>query len=167
MEARSEHKEEQEGKHSTEEDMEENTGKGETHAKAVETVLNMRKAERGNERTFPSRQVPLYHTAERNELVDQNLVKPLAGCAVHAVEPTTGLYTRFTDPFNVQRVEEILKGVTIGKDISEDQRTKVENLICQYADIFALSVSKVATVDFASFLLNMPPEATFNMAARH
>jgi hypothetical protein len=139
----------------------------ETLEEAMPTVVDMRKAEQGNERTFPSRQVLLQPTEKRGKPVNKDPDKPPAESAVHVVKPMTGLYTRFTDPFNTQRVQEILGSVTIGDDISTDQRVEVKNLIRQYADIFALSVSKVASVDFALFSLNMPLEATFNMAAQH
>ena len=65
------------------------------------------------------------------------------------------------DPFKPERVAEILRLVTIGNDLSEEERLKVRHLISVFADIIALSVHEVHTVEGATHRLNIPPNATF------
>jgi hypothetical protein len=54
-----------------------------------------------------------------------------------------------THPHKLERVQELLRLVTIGDDLSEDERQKVCKLVSDFADIFALSVSKVKVVENA------------------
>ncbi|KAG1873267.1 hypothetical protein C8R48DRAFT_593809, partial [Suillus tomentosus] len=77
-------------------------------------------------------------------------------------EDSRGIYTRHTNAFNPVRVKEILKLVTIGEDLTEEQREKVRSFIAQYADTFALTVKEVFPVDFKSFKLTFPAGATFS-----
>ena len=72
------------------------------------------------------------------------------------------LFTRKTEPFKPERVAEILRLVTIGNDLSEEERLKVRDLISSFADIFALSVHEVQQVEGAVHKLNIPPDATFS-----
>jgi hypothetical protein len=53
------------------------------------------------------------------------------------------LFTRLTDPFKPERVEEIIRLVTIGDDLTPDERLKVQELVRSFADVFAISVSEV------------------------
>ena len=46
-------------------------------------------------------------------------------------------------------MDKILEQVTIGPDLSEDERGQVLTFISEWADIFALSVSKVKNVEDA------------------
>jgi hypothetical protein len=69
-----------------------------------------------------------------------------------------------TDPFKAERVEEILRLVTIGDNLTISQRHRVQDLVRFFADIFALSVSEVKTVDNISYVthhLDIPPDAKF------
>ncbi|KAG9088268.1 hypothetical protein FS749_002317 [Ceratobasidium sp. UAMH 11750] len=68
---------------------------------------------------------------------------------------------RTTDPFKPERVAEILRKVRIGDSLSQEQKTKVENLLGEYADIFALNLSEVLPVDIKQMRLNVPEGATF------
>ncbi|QRV94483.1 Retrovirus-related Pol polyprotein from transposon [Ceratobasidium sp. AG-Ba] len=60
------------------------------------------------------------------------------------------------DPFNRDRVADILNRVTIGDDLSPKQKQKVRDLIGEYADVFARSLSEVLPVDFAQIKLDIP-----------
>ena len=72
-------------------------------------------------------------------------------------------FTRMTEPHKPERVQELLQLITIGDDLSEEEQFKVQDLIKSFADIFALSVSEVKTVDNAIHHLNIPPDVTFPM----
>ena len=82
---------------------------------------------------------------------------------VGALKNDTNLFTRLTWPHKPERVEELLRLVTIGDDLSIEERQKVRDLISSFADIFALSVSEVKVVENAVHRLDIPPEATFSM----
>lgn len=76
------------------------------------------------------------------------------------------LYTRRTDPFKPQRVEAVLDAIRIGDDLTPEQRQQVRNLVTEYADCFALSVSEVIPVPGAIHRLNVPENATFSRKVR-
>ena len=82
---------------------------------------------------------------------------------VESFQSNSNLFTRATEPFKPERVEEVLRSVTIGDDLSAEERGWVQDLIRSFADIFALSVSEVKVVDNATHRLNIPPETTFPM----
>ncbi|OBZ66953.1 hypothetical protein A0H81_13345 [Grifola frondosa] len=71
-------------------------------------------------------------------------------------------FTRLTDPFNPQRISAILDAVTIGADLTNTQLSEVNNLLTEFADCFALSVSEVTPVEGAIHRLNIPDDATFS-----
>jgi hypothetical protein len=50
--------------------------------------------------------------------------------------------TRESEPRKSERVKKILQEVTIGSDITEDQRQEVQELLREYADCFALALKK-------------------------
>ena len=80
--------------------------------------------------------------------------------------PTEGLkngpiYTRLTDPHNPERVQAILKAITIGTDLSKEQKDRLIALISHYADCFALSISEVKPIEGAVHRLNIPDDAKF------
>jgi hypothetical protein len=92
------------------------------------------------------------------------LLDPAAGTsAVHpgteqpdipkVFEPT--LLTRKTQPHNPARVEAILDEITIGQDLTLSQREAVRQLIAEFAECFALSMSEVTTVEGASLRLDI------------
>src|SRR6266481_4994828 len=63
-----------------------------------------------------------------------------------------------TDPRNPECVQAILDKVSIGTDLSDFERTTVTNLIKDYPDIFALSLSEVFPVNFATHKLRFDPD---------
>ncbi|QRV79850.1 Retrovirus-related Pol polyprotein from transposon opus [Ceratobasidium sp. AG-Ba] len=68
---------------------------------------------------------------------------------------------RVTDPFNHARVTEIMSKVKIGDDLTAEQREKAEDLIREFADVFARSLSKVLPVDITELRLDIPDDTTF------
>jgi transposase InsO family protein len=69
--------------------------------------------------------------------------------------------TREHNPNNPERVRRIVQEVTIGPDVTHDQRQIVEETIREYADCFALSMKEVNTIPGAIHRLNIPEGATF------
>jgi hypothetical protein len=55
--------------------------------------------------------------------------------------PTDSQRTR--DPFEANRVAEITKKISIGDDLTPEQKGRVHKLIREFADVFALSLSEV------------------------
>ncbi|GLB40100.1 hypothetical protein LshimejAT787_0706100 [Lyophyllum shimeji] len=68
---------------------------------------------------------------------------------------------RVLDPFSKTRVEEILKKIDIGPDLTDEQRERVRSLVREYADVFALSLSEVFYVDWYRHKLNVDPDLKF------
>ena len=81
---------------------------------------------------------------------------------VDTLKTNRDLYTRFTDPWKKERVEEVLKQVQIGPDLTEDEHNRVREFITEWADVFALSVSEVQQVDKAVHYLDIPPGTKFS-----
>ena len=82
---------------------------------------------------------------------------------VGALKNNANLFTRMTEPHKPERVQELQRLITIGDDLSPEETRIVRQLISDFADIFALSVSEVKTVDNAVHHLDIPPEATFSL----
>ncbi|TFK60705.1 hypothetical protein BDN72DRAFT_779058, partial [Pluteus cervinus] len=76
------------------------------------------------------------------------------------------LFTRHTDPFKSECVNEILRQIKIGNDLTSKERQEVDNLIREFADAFALSVKEVFPVKDAVHKLNIPEDATFSKKVR-
>ncbi|KAH7919478.1 hypothetical protein BV22DRAFT_992387, partial [Leucogyrophana mollusca] len=76
-------------------------------------------------------------------------------------------FTRHKDPFNDARVAYIKAQVTIGQgdpsNLSPEERKCGEDLVAEYADIFACSLLEVKQVPGAQHKLNIPPDAKFNL----
>ena len=72
------------------------------------------------------------------------------------------LFTRMADPYKPERVNEILRLVTIRTDLSEEQNIKVRELISSFTDVFALSVHEVRLVKDVVHRLNIHPNAVFS-----
>jgi hypothetical protein len=87
---------------------------------------------------------------------------PAIEIEVDALKKDDNLYTRFTEPRKKERVEEILKQVKIGPDLTEDEHNKVRDFITEWADVFALSVNEVTQVDNAVHYLDIPPGTKFS-----
>ena len=142
-----------------------------------------RKDLKGSEDTLPSREVQtsLHDKSEQSidiahiETADPNTVNNTHADELQDSSTTTvteidvdtlkcdnNLYTRFTEPRKKERVDEILRQVQIGPDLTEEERTRVLEFIKEWADVFALSVSEVKQVDNAVHHLDIPPETKFS-----
>jgi hypothetical protein len=95
------------------------------------------------------------------EVHKDNEEELVADINVESTQSNTALFTRKTNPHKPKRVAEILRLVTIGNDLSEEEQAKVQHLISSFADVFALSVHEVHQVEGAVHRLNIPPDATF------
>ena len=60
-------------------------------------------------------------------------------------------------------MQEVLRLITIGDDLSTDERQQVGHLVSLFADIFALSVGEVKVMEDAIHRLDIPPDAAFSM----
>ncbi|KIJ49050.1 hypothetical protein M422DRAFT_161820 [Sphaerobolus stellatus SS14] len=61
--------------------------------------------------------------------------------------------------FSDERVSKILSAVKIGESITSSQRKHIENLIREFADTFALSLSEVKPNQHTEHHINVPPDA--------
>lgn len=75
--------------------------------------------------------------------------------ASEGINRGTNTSLRNTDPFAPARIQEILSQVQIGEDLSIPQRERVRAILTEFADIFALSLSEVRTVDWYKHHLNI------------
>jgi hypothetical protein len=79
-----------------------------------------------------------------------------------AVDVDQSIFTRATNAFKAERITEIVRLIHIGDDVSPDERAVVEDLIREFPDIFALSVSEVKHIPGATHRLEIPEGTTFN-----
>ena len=114
----------------------------------------------GNEKP-PSRGVPTRPTDHEMTTPANTpcLVLPVA----NAVEtsPEEAIFTRETEPFLPACVARILELVQIGEDVTETQRSEIKQLIAEFADCFALSLSEVNLIPGAVHKLDIPEGTTF------
>ena len=80
---------------------------------------------------------------------------------VTTADDSTTILTRDTEPFKPARVARILQEITIGPDITDQQRNKVHKLLSNYSDCFALGIKEVNAIPNAVHKLNIPEGATF------
>src|ERR1700683_458457 len=64
---------------------------------------------------------------------------------------------RVKGPFTDERVNEILSKIEFGTDLTADQLAEVKDLVREFADVFALSISEVFYVDWHHHHLNVDP----------
>lgn len=81
---------------------------------------------------------------------------------VKALKNESNIYTRLTEPWKKERVDEILRQVTIGPDLSDEERHRVLEFLSEWADIFALSVNEVKPVENAVHRLDIPTGTKFS-----
>ena len=113
------------------------------------------------------------HTSVQHVVTDNPQVSPPAsrdtmGDVLLPTPPAAHdeIFTRLTEkgPFYPPRVNTILDTVQIGA-ISPDESIKVCALLCEFADIFALSVKEVKPISTTKYRLNIPDCATFSVKA--
>jgi hypothetical protein len=71
------------------------------------------------------------------------------------------VFTRQSNPFKSERVDAVLSELTIGEDLTQEQRVSIGNLLREFADCFALSMSEVTVVAGATHKLNVPEGTAF------
>ena len=74
------------------------------------------------------------------------------------IDADTSIFTRKTNAFTTARVNAVIAAIHIGKDLSHDETTIVKDLIKEYADCFALSLSEVYHVPGAVYKVNVPKD---------
>ncbi|KIM71879.1 hypothetical protein PILCRDRAFT_42565, partial [Piloderma croceum F 1598] len=79
----------------------------------------------------------------------------------------TSFFTRATNPHNPRRVAEILKNISVGTDLSNEQRGRVYDLLSKFADCFALSVREVLPIPGAEHRMHIPPDVVFPKKIPH
>lgn len=79
-----------------------------------------------------------------------------------AVDVDQSIFTWATNAFKAERIAEIVHLIHIGDDVSPDKRAVAEDLIREFPDIFALSVSEVKHIPGATHHLEIPEGTTFN-----
>ena len=85
--------------------------------------------------------------AHQDETVDLPEIKP---------HEDPSIYTQHTNAWKTEHTNELLRLVKIGEDLTAGEHTKVEVLILEFADCFAMSVSEVSLVRSATHRLNLP-----------
>jgi len=119
------------------------------------------KEERGNEMggndAPPSREV-LETSAENpdSDVTNHDAAPVYANQLVEGTEDIDTIQTRSSQPFKPECVAHIMKEVTIGDDLSDQQHTQVQDLICEFVDCFALSMKEVNAIPGAVHKLNIP-----------
>ena len=81
---------------------------------------------------------------------------------VDILKSEESVFTRLTEPWKKERVEEILKQVKIGPDLNNEEHERVREFLSQWADVFALSVTEVRQVENAVHHLDISPGTTFS-----
>ncbi|KIM35494.1 hypothetical protein M413DRAFT_79366, partial [Hebeloma cylindrosporum] len=76
-----------------------------------------------------------------------------------AFEPN--ILTRQTQPFLPARVDAVLAEIALGEDLTAGEKERVVDVLREFADCFALSMSEVTPVEGASHKLNIPEGSTF------
>ena len=105
-------------------------------------------------------ETPVYITTED---MDSDIdTSTIAEIEVEGLQDNKDIFTRATQPWKKERVDEILKQVKIGPDLSTKEREQVRNLLSEWADVFALSVSEVKQVKDAVHRLDIAPGTTFS-----
>ncbi|KAF8144989.1 hypothetical protein K438DRAFT_1630893, partial [Mycena galopus ATCC 62051] len=74
----------------------------------------------------------------------------------------TSIFTRLTDPYNPRRVTAVLDAITIGPDLTSEQREVVRGFIAEFVDCYTLSMKEVVPIPGAEHTMNIPADSTFN-----
>ena len=76
-----------------------------------------------------------------------------------AVDMDNSIFTRASTPFMPARIAEVLRLVRVGDDISGEEHATVQQLVKEFADVFALSVHEVKHIPGAKLRLDVPEDA--------
>jgi hypothetical protein len=72
------------------------------------------------------------------------------------------VFTRLTEPHKPERVAAVLEAVTIGPDLTQEQRGRVQAFVSEFADCFALSMKEVIPIPGVEHTMNIPADTTFS-----
>jgi hypothetical protein len=110
----------------------------------------------------PLREVPHSNSYNPTESSTDTLAPPadIMPIEVHNTDPGS-IFTRDNDPRKPERVARIIKEVTVGPDVTQEQRQSVESLLEEFADCFALSLKEINAIPGAVHKLNIPEGSTF------
>ena len=78
------------------------------------------------------------------------------------IDADKSIFTRKSNAFMKARVDAVVAAIHIGDDLTPEERTIVQDLIREYPDCFALSMSEVHHVPGAVHKINIPKEKVFN-----
>ncbi|KIM79278.1 hypothetical protein PILCRDRAFT_52296, partial [Piloderma croceum F 1598] len=78
------------------------------------------------------------------------------------IDANTSIFTRKSKVFAPARVEAVVAAIRIGDDLSPEEKIIVQDLIKEYADCFALSMSEVYHVPGAVHKIDVPKDKVFN-----
>ena len=111
------------------------------------------------------------HAGSTQNLLPQSIahISKMQGCrtktathqekgGTHPPEAANRASQRAKDPANLTRVQDILDKISIGPDLTGAQRARVMDLVREYPDSFALSLSEVFPVDFTQHKLKIDPD---------
>jgi hypothetical protein len=132
------------------------------HAKPKEGKKGRGRRNRRNRQKWKFQEYPVRTVQENGDEEDLGDMQPEV-----EIGNDHSLFTRTTDPFNPKRVQEVLKHVSIGPDLSPEQREKVVGMLSEFADCFALSVSEVIAIPGAEHHIHVPPNTTFPRKIPH
>ena len=80
------------------------------------------------------------------------------------INADTSIFTRKSDAFMKARVDAVVAAIHIGDDLLPEEVTIVQNLIKEYTDCFALSMSEVYHVPGAVHKINVPKDKEIGRA---
>jgi hypothetical protein len=110
----------------------------------------------------PQREVLNISPSDHTETETDETIHPVYVTSEKLPNPDPdSVLTRETNPHKPERVNKIVQEVTIGPDVTEDQRQIVQEVLKEYADCFALSIKEVNAIPGAVHKLNIPEGATF------
>jgi len=78
------------------------------------------------------------------------------------IDADTSIFTQKTYPFKRERKGTVVAAIHTGDDLSPEETAIVRDLIEEYADCFALSMSEVYHIPGAVYKINIPKGKTFN-----
>lgn len=131
--------------------------------KGTETIKIENDGDKGNDKRATTWTIleDMERTAERE--IRKEVRRKREGMKAKDVRKITKVSTeapaseRMIDPFGAERVKKVKAMVEIGPDLSLEQRTTVEELVEEFADIFALNLREVWPVDFITHKLTVDP----------
>jgi hypothetical protein len=112
----------------------------------------------------PSREVLNSTTYDSAEIHTDEATCPVYVTSDSLKTPKTepeSILTQEKDPYKPERIQRIKQEVTIGPDVTDEQRQIILNTLEEYADCFTLSMKEVNTIPGAVHKLNIPSGATF------